>query len=1110
MAVKLILNSKYVKLLFLFLFIAFSSQATTYYVNPSGNDYDSGTSVENAWKSVLAINSRKFLPGDIILFEGGRTFSGGLYFDATDRGTPQEPITISSYGNGKATISSGGKYGMYVYNTAGFKVSNLVFKGSGRTTNKMAGVFFFMDLGNTRLNYINLDKLEVYGYRGAGIVIGSDNHASGFDNVKITNSSAHDNGVAGINSYAQATLGHRNFYISNNKVYNNPGIPEERRIHTGSGIMLSGIDGATVEYCEAYNNGWLNGHDGGGPVGIWGYNCNNLVIQHNESHHNRTGTTKDGGGFDLDGGCTNSVMQYNYSHDNDGAGYLLAQYNGAPEMKNLVIRYNISENDGRKNSNGSILLWATSSSGGIQDVDIYNNTIYLSPANNGSPTGVFVSTGNFSDTRIRNNIIQTSGGLQAVRVLANTGVRFEGNAYWASGDAFKIYWTGATYTSLEQWRSALKQEMLNGKPVGVFADPEFNNPGKGGTIGDPEQLQTISAYKLKPGSELIGQGLNLKATFGLNTGNLDFWKNDVSKKQSYNVGAYQDGEKVSTTQKSQVITFPEITDKVWGIEPFALQATASSGLPISYTIVAGPATIDNNVLTITGVGNVTVTASQKGNADYKAAPVIMQQFKVSKKALLATTISFNLVPNKKVGDDPFELIATSNHSETPIQFTSSDSEVITVTKKKNEWVATVKEAGIATITASQAGNDEYAAATSVVRTVKVGAPATPPGQEPPVTSEKPHATRYEAETYDNMNGIETENTSDVDGGLNVGWVNSDDWLQYTVRVNASGTYLLKFRVSGTEAGQFEVRNSAKTVLKTVEVPNTGSWQNWTTLSVPVKLDAGSQTIQLYVKEPGWNLNWFEIPNKTVADEILDKEQNRIKVVAVNAAEDTGMDYTPWLNDDVNSVIAPVWERENNKYVDVKLTLESRSKISEVLLFDGEGKFTDIPVEVYALNGENKIYLGQFTGDSYLTWVAIEGKNQLADAVILRKHSNALPLKVKVFGTPVATSIARNSTINPNASELNSSENATLDVGASWSIYPNPTPDKVEVTLDQRIQGEVIIDVLDLEGNLLQHLTLQKKNDILVQSISLAHQKKGLYFIKLRANEINTEKKVIKR
>ena len=82
----------------------------------------------------------------------------------------------------------------------------------------------------------------------------------------------------------------------------------------------------------------------GGPVGIWVWDANNALIQNNESHHNRTGSTADGGGFDFDGGVTNSVMQYNYSHDNAGPGYGVYQFRGEA-LNGFTVRYNVSAND---------------------------------------------------------------------------------------------------------------------------------------------------------------------------------------------------------------------------------------------------------------------------------------------------------------------------------------------------------------------------------------------------------------------------------------------------------------------------------------------------------------------------------------------------------------------------------------------------------------------------------------------------------------------------------------------------------------------------------------------------------------------------------------------
>lgn len=56
--------------------------------------------------------------------------------------------------------------------------------------------------------------------------------------------------------------------------------------------------------------------------------------------------------------------------------------------------------------------------------------------------------------------------------------------------------------------------------------------------------------------------------------------------------------------------------------PILLSATATSGLPVVYSIVSGPATISGSNLTLTGTGTVVIRASQPGNASYLAAPPV--------------------------------------------------------------------------------------------------------------------------------------------------------------------------------------------------------------------------------------------------------------------------------------------------------------------------------------------------------------------------------------------------------------------------------------------------------------------------------------------------------
>ncbi|MCX6917440.1 MAG: hypothetical protein NT167_31135, partial [Verrucomicrobia bacterium] len=63
-----------------------------------------------------------------------------------------------------------------------------------------------------------------------------------------------------------------------------------------------------------------------------------------------------------------------------------------------------------------------------------------------------------------------------------------------------------------------------------------------------------------------------------------------------------------------------------GDAPFALSGTASSGLPVAYSLVSGPATLSGNVVTLAGWGTVVVRASQAGNAMYAAAADVVQSF----------------------------------------------------------------------------------------------------------------------------------------------------------------------------------------------------------------------------------------------------------------------------------------------------------------------------------------------------------------------------------------------------------------------------------------------------------------------------------------------------
>src|SRR5687768_15884020 len=96
--------------------------ATDYYVRPGGSDAATGTSPSRAWRTPARVNKARLLDGDRVLFEGGATFSGNLVLDTTDGGTATAPITLASFGTGRAVIAANSGDGLVVRDRAAARI----------------------------------------------------------------------------------------------------------------------------------------------------------------------------------------------------------------------------------------------------------------------------------------------------------------------------------------------------------------------------------------------------------------------------------------------------------------------------------------------------------------------------------------------------------------------------------------------------------------------------------------------------------------------------------------------------------------------------------------------------------------------------------------------------------------------------------------------------------------------------------------------------------------------------------------------------------------------------------------------------------------------------
>ncbi len=122
-----------------------------------------------------------------------------------------------------------------------------------------------------------------------------------------------------------------------------------------------------------------------------------------------------------------------------------------------------------------------------------------------------------------------------------------------------------------------------------------------------------------------------------------------------------------------------------------------------------------------------------------------------------------------------------------------------------------------------------------------------------------------------------------DGGVTVGWGADGEWLEYTVNATG-GTYNIEGRFAAITSGKTVTVKLDGTTLGTLNVPNTGDWGNFQTVSTDnISVPAGNnKVLRLELNGGGINLNWVKfvstgssncIPPYTVADQQVNGNQS---------------------------------------------------------------------------------------------------------------------------------------------------------------------------------------------------------------------------------------------
>ncbi|MEQ9052484.1 MAG: cellulase family glycosylhydrolase [Marinoscillum sp.] len=308
------------------------------------------------------------------------------------------------------------------------------------------------------------------------------------------------------------------------------------------------------------------------------------------------------------------------------------------------------------------------------------------------------------------------------------------------------------------------------------------------------------------------------------------------------------------------------------------------------------------------------------------------------------------------------------------------------------------------------------------------------------------SSRIEAENYKNMFGIQTEPCSE--GGENVGYIDVDDWMDYCIDVASEGTYKLDLRVAAVDAtGQVQVQINGTTE-STVNIPATGDWQSWTTISSGTfNLGVGKHTLRLYATGPLFNINWIE-------------------VVGSNPGNDTEAPSAPTQLSKTGSSTTTI-------DISWNASTDNVGVIGYNMFLDG--------VSVGSTAGTSYQFTGLERNTSYTLGVSAydeAGNESAISTITTRTRANGARLGESAL---------------------------TVESAAPVIVYPNPVNESLKIQMPEEL-GSGVLSIYDSYGRKV----FAQSNLIGIVNVDMSQFETGIYVLKVTLNSETSTHKVYKK
>jgi hypothetical protein len=425
-----------------------------------------GNSPAAAWRTLDAVNSHTFSPGDVIYMKRGTECYGLLWPKGS--GSDSAVIRLTAYGTGlrpKVIAGKDDQEAFKLFDQQYWDVDSIDFSGGtlfGVHVSGKTGILHHIHLRNLLVH-------DVFGtdvkHKESGLVIISPGSIhQHFDDVLVQGVTAYRT-----NQWAGILVGGGNFGEVPEEDWSTDVTIRDSVVHDvyGDGIILFRVKDGLIAASSAWYTGMQPTETIGTPNAIWTWMCRDCVVRNNEAFLTDSPGV-DGGAFDIDYGNTRNSVIDNYGHDTQG--YCIAVFGAGYVTRDSVVEGNLCIDNARSprlaRRQGAIYIW-TWNAGVIENLRILNNTVYWNPSGN---CPALLSEGAIrGPQRIfqNNQIYSTSPWF----VDSNATMNFQQNRYVSCG-SHRAKWSfdNHTYTSFDEFRGSTHQDS------GSIWRPESDSP----------------------------------------------------------------------------------------------------------------------------------------------------------------------------------------------------------------------------------------------------------------------------------------------------------------------------------------------------------------------------------------------------------------------------------------------------------------------------------------------------------------------------------------------------------------------------------------------------------------------------------------------------------